>query len=260
MSNGVKASPTAVSEEKNQTSTPDRATFRPEHIDYGVLLPFVDVINAAVYGYGAYEVAKALDPLLRDPPAAPDWGRVILLAFVAYFLTADSVEARIYNEIFRYRNRRRFLIDLLIAGCFFLAFMSAGAASTFVLVALAAVFFGGALWAVCLELEIRDSVYWIYPRMSVASHTGAAVAFGWVFYSLSHRPTPVHVLTVAMAGVLWAGYALWLLGVTVLRRLFKVPAAEADLLPVGLAADLIWGCAKGCRRFINFMTGRRSAE
>jgi hypothetical protein len=196
----------------------------------------MDVIYAAVLGYGAYEIGKSLEPVFGNPPSQPSWGTLLLLGFVTYYLIADVVEARVYNELFKYQGRDRFLTDVLVAGCFLTAYMAGGRDSTATLLALGGTMLGGGVWAVFLENETKKTFHWGWPRILAVSHLAGGCVFV-ISYCLLYRNNHF-TLSIRDVLLIWGFYAAWDVTLIVTVRQLKIPVAEADLLPLGLIASL----------------------
>lgn len=221
------------------------------------------MLFGAVLGYGTYEVAQVLQPLLKAPPAWPDWCRLLLLAFVGHQILLDSVQARLCNTRFPYRKRARYVFDALIAGSFAVAFMAGAATSATVVGSVGGILLLRACWAIFLELETRDECQWAYPRFLVVTYlAGAAAAFAiyWFVFHSRH----VHVLRTAHAIWMWVAFFVFEVGLLSARRQYQVPAAEAALLPVGIAEGSVrktcrligWAVAGGWR----FLQGLRPED
>jgi hypothetical protein len=219
-----------------------RTAVGDDHISYESLISSIDVVYGAVYGYAVYELATRLKPIVSVPMAQPSWTELGLLGFVAYFMVASSSECRVYNATFPYARRLRFVLDLLIAGTWLLALIAAAGSSSAVLAVLTVVVLLRMVWCVSLEYETRERWEWMNPRVLSAAHLGLALVLGVMYWTAYLRPA-VSNMDLVGVGYLWLAYVCWVLFLMTFRRLKKIPAAEADLLPIGFVHGFLWKAA-----------------
>jgi hypothetical protein len=193
------------------------------------LPPFVDVVYGAVFGYGIIEAAQAV---LHWKPKQPGNGTpVFLLIVTSVYLLFDYAQGRMFTEKHPYKGLTRFTLDLMIAGAFTVAYVTAASASTKYLLALAAILFLGAWWV----SECRKEYPTELPRRHfiVVCHIAPLVAV-LAIWALRFLPYPwitdrwhAHVnLTVCL---LYLAYCIVL---TIITAGTRVTGLERSLLPI----------------------------
>ncbi len=214
-----------------------RVAVGERHIAYGSLLASIDVIYGAIYGYVVYALVTRLQAVLSVPRIPVDGAALAAFVFVAYLMLMNSSECRVYNAMFPYAGRVRFMLDLAAAGGWLLALIMAERATLVLLPVLSGVIGLRMIWCVCLEYETRARWVWKHPRLLVAQHLTLAVAFVLSAPGPGARlQTPLSTLD---ACCLWLIYAPLVLVFPSIRRAFDVPAAEVELLPIGIVHRML---------------------
>ncbi len=116
------------------------------------MLPFVDVVYAAVLSYGVLRTGEYVERLIDAPP--PLKGTPLLLLIItSVYLIFDYGSARICTEAAPYKGLSRFTVDLLIAFAFLSCYIAALRASVHFLLALGLLLLLGGCWIYLCKSE-----------------------------------------------------------------------------------------------------------
>lgn len=216
------------------------------------LLPFVDVVYGATLSYIFVQIADGCRVLFhprggavheQQPGEVGPLIQVGLATLALNYLLQDYAEARLVTERYPYQGHQRFLIDLLIAALFLLVFTGAQEASAYLFVPFGLVFLCGAWWALVVEKEAGKEALYPYPQFTVGTHVAAFFAC-WVYAYWRWRIGAVLLHSRDVLAI-WGGYAVWACVVMYYRSRLNLPAADVDMLPIGIAGRTCARCWRG---------------
>ncbi len=211
------------------TGTPSNRRGSVEERGLRGLPPFVDVVYGAVFGYGVFEIARAVEKF--QPKQAGNATPMILLIAASVYLLFDYAQARMFTERHPYQGLTRFTLDVAIAVAFTFTYITAAKPSPNYLLTLGVILTLGAWWVAAGKSEYPEALK--RSRFIIICHLAAAFVL-IVIWGLGLVRQPAfaafwHAWVNRAVGLLYLLYCLLLTIVTYGTRATEV---ERSLLPI----------------------------